>query len=252
MIVCVGQSELDAARKILRHDRIAYLPNGVDTQKFRAGNAQQFRAKHGIPADAFVVLNVSRIDEQKNQLELVEAFKHLLAKEPKAILTLIGPETQPAYAAKIRTSIQRHGLENSVRWLPGMQNDNPDLVDAYHACDVFVLPSLHEPFGIVVLEAWSASKPVIASHVGGLKTLISDNETGLFANGVEALTAQLLRLHASESIRHSLGEAGCLQARMNYDWPRIHLKLEAIYQLAEETSTRRHHSTKTVNNACPA
>ena len=240
MVICVGQSELIAARKQLNHDRIAYLPNGVDCHKFNQGVSERFRAKHGIPSDAFVVLNISRIDAQKNQLSLIEAFADLHRIDPKAVLVLIGPETQPDYATTIRASIAALGLSAAVRMLPGMKHDDPDLVDAYAASDVFVLPSLHEPFGIVVLEAWSARKPVIVSRVGGLQALVTDEHTGLFSDSTLSVSAGLLRLHRETALREFLAMNGQAKARESYDWSRIHTQLESLYERAEERAAQRY------------
>jgi glycosyltransferase involved in cell wall biosynthesis len=244
MVICVGQSELEAAKKNLSHDRIAYLPNGVDTNRFSGGNGANFRAQHGIASDAFVVLNISRIDSQKNQHVLVEAFTRLIKTNPSARLVLIGPETQPDYAKRVRATIHAHGLQHAAQILPGLRNDDPALLDAYQACDTFVLPSMHEPFGIVVLEAWSAGKPVIASRIGGLKHLIRDEHNGLFfdvecESEVEHLTDQLKRLSENKALREYLATNGQHEARRNYDWQRIHTQQEGIYQQAEAHFARR-------------
>jgi glycosyltransferase involved in cell wall biosynthesis len=243
-VICVGQSEMEKAKRELTHDRIAYLPNGVDCAKFAGGDGAAFRARHQIPADALLVLNISRIDAQKNQLLLLEAFAQFHAQEPKAVLVLIGPETQPDYAARLREFVTAHKLDRHVRILPGLRNDNPELVRAFHACQVFVLPSMHEPFGIVVLEAWSAGRPVIASRVGGLQALIRDGETGIFidpnaADAAAQLAAQLGRLAADPGFREALGAAGRSEALAKYDWTRIGGQLENLYQRAEEHCARR-------------
>jgi len=238
-VICVGQSELEKAKRILTHDRIAYLPNGVDCAKFTTGDGAAFRAQHGIPPDAFLVLNISRIDAQKNQALLLEAFARFRLQEPKAFLVLIGPETQPSYAAKLRELVVTRQLDRQVKILPGMRNDQPELVQAFHAANVFVLPSMHEPFGIVVLEAWSAGRAVIASRVGGLQALVRDGETGLFMDpnaptAVADLAAQLARLAGDPGFCKALGEAGRREARAHYDWEQIGRQLEDLYRLAEE------------------
>jgi glycosyltransferase involved in cell wall biosynthesis len=243
MVICVGQSEHDAARKKLSHDRIAYLPNGVDSAKFRQGDGARFRARHGIPQDSFLVLNISRIDSQKNQQVLLEAFAKLAKQDLDARLVLIGPETQPDYAARLRQRTAELGLKERVQILPGLRHDNPALLDAYQACDVFVLPSMHEPFGIVVLEAWSAGKPVITSRVGGLKTLIDHERTGLFFEDEAQLASQLLKLHTSPYLRRQLAEAGQQEAETHYDWRRIHDRQETLYQQAEAHHLSHHTST---------
>ena len=244
-VICVGQSEMEKAKGQLGHDRIAYLPNGVDCAKFAVGDGAAFRARHAIPAGAFLVLNVSRLDAQKNQRLLLEAFARLLEAQPDAFLVLIGPETQPDYAAGLREFVAANGLARRVQILPGLRNDSPDLANAYHACDVFVLPSMHEPFGIVVLEAWSAGRPVIVSHVGGLKALVRDGETGLFISkaadaSAEDLAGQLRVLCGSPALRQKLGVAGREEALLRYDWTRIGQQLEQLYQAAEQHAGRRY------------
>lgn len=243
-VICVGQGEADAARKQLDHDRISYLPNGVDYARFSQGDGARFRRDHGIRDDAFLVLCISRIDAQKNQLALVESFARFHSKTPSAQLLLIGPETQPEYGKKIRNLISEHGLDNAVLMLPGLSNESNDLVDAYHAADVFVLPSRHEPFGIVVLEAWCAGKAVIASEVGGLRTLVRDGESGLLVDltsddPIGLLSQKLETLHADPAARHALGEAGRREAESRYDWKCITGELETLYQHAEEHATKR-------------
>ena len=244
-VICVGQSELDQARSQLGHERIAYLPNGVDCAKFDHGDGDAFRRKHQIPAQAFLALNVSRIDPQKNQLLLLAAFARFRARHALAFLALIGPETQPEYAAQLRAFIAANDLAHSVRLLPGLRHDDPDLVNAYHACDVFVLPSRHEPFGIVVLEAWSAGRPVIVNHVGGLKTLVRHGQNGLFIHpGGEAseagLASQFEALAAAPGLRQALGAAGRQEARARYDWSQIARQLEQLYLAAEAQAARRY------------
>jgi len=244
-VVCVGQGELEKARRGLSHDRISYLPNGVDTQRFASGDGAAFRAKHGIAQDALLVLNISRIDRQKNLLLLLDAFARFRVRQPDAMLLFVGPETQPDYAAELRAFIAGNRLGDCVRLLPGLRNDDPDLVNAYHACDVFVLPSVHEPFGIVVLEAWSAGRPVIVNRVGGLRALVRHGENGLFINpaaeaNADDLAEQLRVLAETPPLRRQLGEAGREEARTRYDWSRVAGQLENIYQTAEQHSARIH------------
>jgi glycosyltransferase involved in cell wall biosynthesis len=248
-VICVGQSEAEKAAQALGHQRVAYLPNGVDTDRFATGDGARFRHDHQIPQDAYLVLNLSRLDGQKNQLLLLEAFFLLKKFSPTAMLALIGPETQPNYAARLRQFIQQHGLQDSVRLLPGRPPGSPEVVNAFHACDVFVLPSIHEPFGIVVLEAWSSGKPVIASSVGGLKHLIEPGKTGLFINPADkaaagVLSEQMRVLEAAPYLRKQLGMAGQEMARTHFSWGRIWQALKDIYEEAEVYAASRYRAKK--------
>jgi glycosyltransferase involved in cell wall biosynthesis len=244
LVICVGYTEAEKLSGMWRDDRVVYLPNGVGTAKFSVGDGAAFRHKHNIPQDAFLVANISRIDAQKNQLDLVRAFARLRLDHPNSHLVLIGPETQADYAAKIRAFIKEEGLEAEVTMLPGLANDDPDLVNAYHACDVFALNSRHEPFGIVVLEAWSCGKAVVASHIGGLMHLVEHERTGLFCyeqreGETQELAAALLRLARDPGLRRQLGENGKAEALEKYDWSIIAERLEDFYQQAEEHAAKK-------------
>jgi len=243
-VICVGESEAQKAKATLPHDRVSYLPNGVDCQRFTTGEGQRFREHFHIPADAFLVVNISRIDSQKNQLGLLEAFARFHATTPSARLVMIGPETQPAYGDKLRTFIAANHLGESATIIPGLSNESGLLIDAYHAADAFVLSSRHEPFGIVVLEAWCAGRAVIVSRVGGLQTLVREGETGFFfdpdsPDAAAQLAAHLTALHEDPALRERVGEAGRAEAAAHYDWTRIGARLEEIYQMAEENTARR-------------
>lgn len=237
-VICVGESELEQAQNQLSHDRVTYLPNGVNSAQFASGDGMKFRRRHGIPQDAFVILNVSRIDAQKNQLMLLEAFDRFRASQSNSHLFLIGPVTQPDYALKIQDRIKERGLMEHVHVLPGFRHSDSGLVDAYQGCDVFALASTHEPFGIVVLEAWSAGKPVLVSRVGGLKSLVRKEQTGLFfepntERGTDEAVSGLKRYAKSFELRRCLGALGREEAKHVYDWSKINRKLEGVYAQAE-------------------
>jgi glycosyltransferase involved in cell wall biosynthesis len=247
-VICVGDSEAQKAKATLPHDRVSYLPNGVDCQRFITGDGRRFREQFGIATDAFLVVNISRIDSQKNQLGLLEAFARFHAATPSARLVMIGPETQPAYADQLRAFIAANQLGEAAMIIPGLSNESGLLIDAYHAADTFVLSSRHEPFGIVVLEAWCAGTAVIASRVGGLQKLIRDGETGFFfdpdsQDAAIQLAGHLTKLYNDPQLRRRVGEAGRAEALAHYDWTRIGAQLETLYQQAEESAARRWHGS---------
>ncbi len=245
MVICVGESERAKAAKSLGHDRLCAMPNGVDADKFTTGDGPAFRARFGIPAEAFMVLNVARIDRQKNQMLLVRAFHQMLASVPHAHLVLIGPETQPEYAAEIRGYLRDYQLSKFITIIPGLPPTDDALVDAFHAADLFVMPSRHEPFGIAVLEAWCAGLPVIASNVGGLGGLIAHGHNGLHINpahedAVDHLAAEMEYLAVIPDTRAQLGAEGRKEAHARYTWTAVNEQMETIYQRAERFAAQRY------------
>jgi glycosyltransferase involved in cell wall biosynthesis len=104
-------------------------------------------------------------------------------------------------------------------------------VAAYQAADVFMLPSLHEPFGIVVLEAWSAGLPVIAADTGGLKTLVDSGRTGLLfdSKSVDAALNAYFKLMGDSELRGRMRENAACEVREKYSWNTITEKLINFY-----------------------
>jgi glycosyltransferase involved in cell wall biosynthesis len=229
-ILCVGYPESVLAQKNLPDKRVIYLPNGADTKRFSIGDGPRFRAKYGIPKEARVLLTVARIDSQKNQALPVRLLPSLREIEPNTHLLLVGNVTNQKYYDDLLALVKSQGMESAVTIIPGIASDSPDLVDAYHAADVFVLPSIHEPFGIVILEAWSAGLPVLASRVGGIPHFVEDGRDALlFDVGDDSLVGAYRALVEDKSISERLGAAGQKKAQNEYDWDVITRRLLGIY-----------------------
>lgn len=231
-LICVGRDEYEAAKKQLPNQRVELLPNGVDSEFFAKGDAAAFRAEYGIPADRNIVLCVSRIDYQKNQIGLVEAFPIVSARHPDVHLVLLGPVTVESYHRRLRAKVQELGLQQRVTMVPGLGSDDPLLKGAFHAADVFCLPSLHEPFGIVILEAWAAGLPVVASRVGGIPSFTQDGEDVLHAEPGDAddLGRRLIEMLDQPELAARLAAEGREKARRNYDWTTISRRLLDLYE----------------------
>ncbi|MCB1130220.1 MAG: glycosyltransferase family 4 protein [Verrucomicrobiae bacterium] len=236
-VLCVGHSEYEAAKKALSHDRIHHLANGVNPESFEDGDADAGRRALGWPPEAIGFGCLSRIDPQKNQLLLVRAFAELVRARPQDDLRLLigGPVTSPDYLREIGDAIREEGIGRFVSFHEAVEAESRKHRDLLAALDAFVLPSRHEPFGIVVLEAWASGLPVVVSDVGGLKRLVSDGSDGLrFPSGDStALAAAMGRIASAPALRRSLAEAGRETMLRNYTWRAVNDRLEDIYQAAE-------------------
>ena len=231
-ILCVGYPESVLTQERLPDNRVIYLPNGADTRRFATGDGPGFRAKYGIPQDARVVLTLARIDSQKNQHLPARLLPELRAIDPNTHLLFVGNVTNPAYHEKLVSLVEAAGSQDHVTIIPGIPSDSSELVDAYHAADVFLLPSIHEPFGIVILEAWSAGLPVIASRIGGIPHFVEDGRDGLLFDTEEdaTLLGAYRSLVEDSALLSRLGAAGQQKARTEYDWDVIAQKLVKIYE----------------------
>lgn len=229
-IICVGENELEEIQKRFPEKKVLFLPNGVNPEKFQHPGAAEvnWRGMLGIGAKTKLLLNVSRIDYQKNQLLLIRMVETLLRQGEDVHLLMIGPVSADWYAREIMIAVKEHQLEKHVTLIPGLPPDDPKLFAAYREADCFLLPSIHEPFGIVALETWSAGVPLVASNVGGLGRLVHDGEDGeLFESG--SLSSLIDAYHRAERDRSKIVEGGRREVARKYDWKIVAAQLENFY-----------------------
>ncbi|HKU99238.1 MAG TPA: glycosyltransferase family 4 protein [Vineibacter sp.] len=186
------------------------LDLGIDSRKFfrvcyavdnawfqaRAADATPRRAalqaELGLPADRPVALYAAKLIERKAPLDLIEAFGRAvsgIAPQQRPLLLMAGDgDLRP----QVEVAIEALGLSDAVRLL-GFQSQQR-LAALYELCDVFVLPSAHETWGLVVNEVMNAGKPVVASdRVGSARDLIQDGVNGFVYpfGDIDALAARL-------------------------------------------------------------
>ena len=229
-VICISQAERLAVERKHPRTRVENIPWGVDSDWLTSGNGRRWRSAHRIPDSSRVLLCVGRVDGQKNQLALVEALPAIRAAAGDVRVVLVGPTTSLEYRAQIEARIANLKIEEHVYLIGALPARSPELADAYAAADLFALPSRHEPFGVVALEAWAAAKPIIAAAVGGLADLIEQDRTGvLLSSPVESapLAEAVIRLLGDTDRQRVLREAG-LQAVTHYTWDnttRRHIQL---------------------------
>ena len=230
-IICVGRNEQEAVSARYPGKRIEWIPNGVDSKRFATGNGQAFRGKYQIPQTSKLIVCVGRIDYQKNQLSLLPVLSRLAGQHKDVHLALIGPVTVESYRERLVQEVSRQGLDGRVTLIPGIPGSSPELVDAYHAADIFCLPSRHEPFGIVILEAWAAGLPVVASAVGGIPTFTRDGVDIIHADPEDprSFSDAIGSLLLDPDMARRIAENGRLKAQKDYDWSQVTRRLEALY-----------------------
>ena len=171
-------------------DKFTTIPNSINVARFSRPTVdrQTIRSEWGLTAEHFLFLGLGRLAEEKGFDYLIRAFKSVHGKHPNARLLIAGegPERN-----RLTELIVSSGLQSAV-FLAGFRKDAVNLL---HAADCFVLSSLKEPFGLVVLEAIAACCPVIATDSGGVKDIISSPDYGMLippANE-QALTSAMLQ-----------------------------------------------------------
>ena len=163
--------------------RVEVLPPGVDHRVFSPGDRAAARARLGLPGRR-VLLFVGRIQPLKGLDLAVSA----LAEIDDAVLWAVGGPSGaegPAELDRVRKLAADLGVADRLFVVP--PRPHHQLVDYYRAADVCLVPSRTESFGLVALEAAACGTPVVAASVGGLRSIVTDGETGLLVEGRDAL-----------------------------------------------------------------
>jgi len=191
---------------------IAIVPNAVSDAFFdHEIDAASARRRLGLPEQGRIVGVPGTLRPMKGHPFFFEALKHLAAEAFTVAVTGGG---EAAYAQQLQTMAQEPGLASKVRFL-GYVEDMPSF---YRACDVVCIPSVAEPFGRTVIEAFASATPVIATAVGGIRETIDDGVTGLLVpyGDVRGLAGGIRRLLADADLREQVRTRARRKAEAEY------------------------------------
>lgn len=190
-----------ASSGIAKPDKIQVIHNGIDALKNKPtpNQIKTYRASLDVAAKDLLVGTVGSLNRQKDTDVLIKAFANMHKRWPNTKLLIIG---KGARLRELQKLAKKQGIEDKVIFAGSM----PDINVALHAMDLFVLPSRSEAFGLSILEAMRAGIPVIASRVGGIPEIITDNYNGLlFESGnVKNLSAAMLQLLNNKRLQNKL------------------------------------------------
>jgi phosphatidylinositol alpha-mannosyltransferase len=198
----------------------AIIPNGVDVERFSTPLPPVKRLRDG----KLNILFVGRSEKRKGLRYLLAAYKIVKQELPQTRLVVVGPVTH-----KYEVKAKKAKLEDIVftGFVP-----NEDLPAYYQTADVFCSPAIgEESFGIVLLEAMAASKPIVACRIKGYASVMSDGVQGLMVPPKDeaALAKALIQLLKDKDLRHAMGARGRLKAE-ECSWPNVASKVNEYYK----------------------
>lgn len=229
--ICCSQYMSEQVNRIfeLPPDKVVIIPNGVDVESFRRDvNVEVVRRKY-IPPNHKLVFFVGRLVYEKGVQTVLEAMPRILKRIPELVFVIAG--TGP-HLRQLQAQVQELGLENKVKFTGYLDSDQ--LYAFYKTADLTVVPSLYEPFGMVVLESMAMGCPTIAADTGGLKEIVVHEETGLkFTPGnPDSLAEAMLRVLVDEKLKERIvSDANALLGNQ-FNWQRISARTVEVYELA--------------------
>ncbi len=211
--------------------RIRIVAPGVDHAFYGPGDRAQARRALDLPARGALLLFVGRIQPLKGAAVAVATLASVVRVDPDAHLVVVGGPSGPHGAdelARVESLVAGLGLSDHVVFVPPRPHEL--LSTYYRAADVCLVPSRSESFGLVALEAAACGTPVVASDVGGLRSLVDHGRTGFLVEepDPEVYAAWVRQIMAEPLLAERLSTGSVLRAR-RYTWAHAAHLLVEIY-----------------------
>jgi glycosyltransferase involved in cell wall biosynthesis len=228
--IAVSAAARDAmvARGDADADKIRVVHHALfDPAQSTLAPASEVRRSLQVPEEARLVVAVARLEKEKSLDTLVDAIS-FLRRQNLGVYCIIAGEGAERKA--LQQKIDSLQLSPFVQ-LTGFYADTLSLVGS---CDLFVLPSAVESFGLVLLEAMALGKPVVATHAGGPAEVVDVNVTGCLVppRDAEALALAMQKVLCDEKLRDELGRNGRLRYEQLFQIPRMAQETLAVYRAA--------------------
>ena len=183
-------------------EKLVTIPNGIDVNKFKPMNVEDLREKWKL-TDEKVILSVGRIDEQKGFNFLLKILPDIL-KGNKVKLFVIGTGL---YLEKLKKMTKKLKIEDKTIFTGRIPHEN--LPKYYNLAEVFIMPTmLSEGLPLVIPEAMACEKPVIASNIGGIPTVIENYKDGILIEpgNLKELKERFLEVLNDDELASKLGK----------------------------------------------
>ncbi len=195
--------------------KVRIVPNGVDTEIFKPmAETAELKLNFGLD-DGPMVLFVGSLTPRKGVMYLVDVAKTVVSQFPNAKFVLVG---KGPLKGAITEAVGKKGLGRNFVFLGNLSE--AQLAQVYCCADIFVLPSIQEGQGIVLLEAQACGVPVVAFNSGGVGEAMVNGKTGLLVERGDSktLAEALLGLLSDVSLRAKMGGAGRMFVECNFSW----------------------------------
>ena len=226
-IIAVSNAVRDFMSYFADPRKIIVIPNAIHTAEYRLGkDIQVLREELNIAPDEKVVLFLGRLVFRKGVHILIDAFKKLKANSLTR-LYIIGTGSMES---TLRGMVSAFNLTNRVVFVGNITHNLK--IKYLNAADFVVVPSIYgEAFGIVVIEALAAGKPVIATRIGGMKDILHPEKDGLFVPAADsnALKNAIETLLEDETLLAQMSK-NALETAKRYDWNVVGKEILSLYK----------------------
>ena len=232
-VIAPSESVATALRRRGVQAPLTVIPTGIERDRFAAGDGGKIRKRFGISKDSYVIGHLGRLAPEKNISFLAAAVAAFMDQYEDSQLLVVG--AGPA-KKDIKAILAGHQLADRLHFTGTLQGR--DLVDAYHAMDVFAFASQSETQGMVLAEAMAAGLPVVALDAPGAREVVRDLENGrlLASERVEDFSAALTWLVQCSAREKARLRQEALRTAAAFDRTSCAEKALALYRQSEAGS----------------
>jgi glycosyltransferase involved in cell wall biosynthesis len=222
-------------------EKIQVSYNGVDPDKYNpstvtAGQVKKIRAMYDVKDDEEMILFIGRLVGVKGVDKLIMALPHILQKNPKAKLVIVGRGDLQEYLMNlVKVTKMSDFVKFRFEFIP-----EEERILHYAACDVAVFPSFYEPFGIVVLEAMAMERPVVVGGAGisGMREIVvccGDEQCGyhIDPNNPSDIAWGINSVLENAEKKKWLGKNGRKRVLNEFTWDKVAAKTLGLYEQIE-------------------
>ncbi len=228
-VICVSKALQD---EIVWHysapmDKCRVIYNGIRPEAFDFPcDPGEIKASIGVHPMAPMILFAGRVVYQKGVDILIDAIPYVLNHVPTAMFVFAGDGEM---RWDLENATKTRGLEHNTRWLGKVPRE--PLRSLIKSCDAVCVPSRNEPFGIVILEAWSAYKPVVATVIGGPGEFVTHDRTGFsISPNSDSVAWGVGHIFANFEHAREMGENGRREVEKRFTWDIIAKETVEAYE----------------------
>jgi glycosyltransferase involved in cell wall biosynthesis len=215
-----------------RPERVNVIPLAVDVAPFAECGRETARRFVGLPEDTPLVGFIGQLAYHKGVQTLLRAMPHVWREVPEAHLLIAG--ARAGFAQTIDRTLAGWPRESRAKVHLHYDFEEADKPLLFRAIDVFAYPSGFESFGIALLEAWAAEKPVVSCRRGAIPCLVDAGRDGLLVDfdHDELLAGALVTLLRNPAWARTLGATGHAKVQRELTWDKIAPRFRAALEAA--------------------
>jgi glycosyltransferase involved in cell wall biosynthesis len=223
VIACSNYERERMIRNGIDPSRIHLIPMGIDLDEWANPDGERFREKYRLEGKK-IILFAGTKGYNKGAIHLLQATERIARVMKDCVLVSIGLATR-------EWNIHKNELRQENLLDIGYVSEE-EKRDAFAGCDLFVMPSRYDSFGIVYLEAWRCARPVIGARVGAIPEVIEEGKDGLLVEfgDVDQLSSTILYLLNHPDLSREMGERGRKKVMEKLNWERTLPLIEKLYE----------------------